>query len=176
MIEGERSMKILKWFARIAGIIVLLGIALVLAARFGDGPSGPLTGGPLRAGELITSDPDWTFARDIMEMELQLVDPPRSRTVWLQVHDQKLYVVSGYMNSTLGKIWKKWPAQAIDDGRAVIRIDGKRYERQLVRILDDQPLLAAISAEVERKYGAPLRAEMAASGDAWFFALEPRGL
>jgi len=24
------------------------------------------------------------------------------------------------------------------DGRAVIRIDGKRYERQLVRILDDR--------------------------------------
>ena len=49
-----------------------------------------------------------------------------------------------------------------------------RYERKLVRILDDRPLLEAIASEVERKYGAPLRAEMAASGDTWFFALEPR--
>ena len=89
--------------------------------------------------------------------------------------DKKLYLVSGYMNSPVGKIWKKWPAQAVADGRAVIRVDGKRYERQLVRILDDETVLAGIAAEVERKYGAKLRAEMAASGDAWFFAVLPRG-
>jgi hypothetical protein len=147
---------------------------MVMAARFGDGPSGLLPCGPLVAGELVSEEPDWTFARDIMEMELQLVEPPQSRTIWLQVHDEKLYVVSSYMNSTVGKLWKKWPAQALEDGRAVIRIDGKRYERKLVRILDDLPLLTAIAAEMDRKYGAPLSAEMAASGDAWFFALEPR--
>ena len=56
----------------------------------------------------------------------------------------------------------------------MIRIDGKRYERQLVRILDDWPLLEAIAAEVNRKYDAALSADMAESGDAWFFALEPR--
>ena len=78
------------------------------------------------------------------------------------------------MNSTLGQIWKQWPAQALQDGRAVIRIDGKRYERQLVRILDDWPVLEAITAEVNRKYDAALSADMAKSGDAWFFALEPR--
>ena len=55
-----------------------------------------------------------------------------------------------------------------------MRIEGKRYERRLVRLLDDRPLLEAIAAEVERKSGAPLRAEMAATGDAWFFALLPR--
>ena len=32
----------------------------------------------------------------------------------------------------------------------------------------------AIAAEVQRKYGARLTAEMAATGDAWFFALAPR--
>jgi hypothetical protein len=78
------------------------------------------------------------------------------------------------MNSAVGRIWKKWPAQALTDGRAVIRIDGKRYERQLVRILDDDTLLEAIAAEVHRKYGVPLQAEMAATGDAWFFAVQPR--
>jgi hypothetical protein len=78
------------------------------------------------------------------------------------------------MNSTLGQIWKKWPMQALQDGRAVIRIEGKRYERQLVRILDDWPVLEAITAEVNRKYDAALSADMAKSGDAWFFALEPR--
>ena len=35
-------------------------------------------------------------------------------------------------------------------------------------------LLEGIAAEVNRKYGAALTADLAASGDAWFFALEPR--
>ncbi len=168
-------MRVLKWLAGAVGIAALSVAALAVGARFRDGPIVILPGGPLEAGELVAgTEPDWTFARDIMEMEFQLVEPPQSRTIWLQVHDKKLYVVSGYMNTRIGKLWKQWPAQALDDGRAVIRIDGKRYERQLVRILDDRPLLEAISAEVSRKYGAPLRADMAASGDVWFFALQSR--
>jgi len=168
-------MQVLKWMAGTIAALVAVLVVLTIAARFQDGPLVILPGGPLEAGELVTgSEPDWSFARDLPEMELQLVEPPQSRTVWLEVHDKKLYVVSGYMNSTIGRLWKHWPAQAVQDGRAVIRIDGKRYERQLVRILDDRPVLEGISAEVERKYGAPLRADMAASGDAWFFALQPR--
>jgi hypothetical protein len=168
-------MGILGWVACVIGVLVVLVAGLVVGARFRDGPLAIIPGGPLEAGELVSGpEPDWTFARDIPEMEFQLVEPPRSRTIWLEVQDKKLYVVSGYMNTAIGKLWKQWPAQALRDGRAVIRIDGKRYERQLVRILDDRPVLEAISAEVNRKYGAQLRAEMAATGDAWFFALQPR--
>ncbi len=168
-------MRILTWLAGAIGAAVLSVVALVIGARFGDGPIAIIPGGPLEAGELVSgAEPDWTFARDIAEMEFQLVEPPRSRTMWLQVHDKKLYVVSGYMNSTLGRLWKQWPAEALRDGRAVVRIDGKRYERQLVRILDDRPVLEAIASEMNRKYGAALRADMAASGDAWFFAMQPR--
>jgi hypothetical protein len=167
-------MIILKW---IGGVVLFLLLAIVLVrigARFMDGPYVLLPGGPLVAGEWVEGpEPDWTFARDIPEMELQLVEPPQSRTVWLQVVDGKLYIVSGYMNSTVGKLWKDWPEQAVADGRAVIRIDGKRYPRRLVRILDDRPTLEAIAAEINRKYGAPLTADMAATGDAWFFAVEP---
>lgn len=166
---------ILRRAAAAIGILALAVVALVIGARFADGPLAVVPGGPLESGELVSGpEPDWTFARDIMEMEVQLVDPPRSRTTWLQVHDGKLYMVSGYMNSTFGRLWKQWPAQAVEDGRAVIRIDGKRYQRQLVRILDDRPLLEAIAAEVNRKHSAGLSADMAASGDTWFFALEPR--
>ena len=134
-------MAVLKWLGGGIGALLVLAIAVVIGARFGDGPTAILPGGPLVAGELVSGpEPDWTFARDIAEMEFQLVEPPQSRTIWLQVHDKKLYVVSGYMNSAVGRIWKKWPAQALADDRAVIRIDGKRYERKLVRILDDRPL------------------------------------
>lgn len=168
-------MAFLKWFGSTVGVVVLALAILVFAARFADGPIAIIPGGTLEAGELVSgAEPDWTFAIDIPEMELQLLDPPRSRTIWLQVHDKKLYVVSAYMNSTVGKLWKQWPMQAETDGRAVIRIDGKRYERRLVRILDDRAVLAGIAGEVNRKYGLALNADMAASGDAWFFALEPK--
>ena len=170
-----RILRWLKWLGAAIGVLVLSLVALVVGARFGDGPMGLLPGGPLEAGELVAgAEPDWTFARNIGEMEFQLVEPPQSRTIWLQVYDKKLYVVSGYMNSAVGKLWKQWPAQALKDDRAVIRIDGKRYERKLVRILDDRPVLEGIASEVNRKYGAALHADMAASGDAWFFALPPR--
>ena len=155
--------------------VVLAFVLLVFGARFADGPIAIIPGGPLTAGEMVRSaEPDWSFATDIPTMELQLVDPPRSRTIWLQVHDKKLYAVSAYMNSTIGKLWKQWPMQAEEDGRAMVRIDGKRYERQLVRILDDRAVLEGIASEVNRKYGAALSADMATSGDVWFFALEPR--
>jgi hypothetical protein len=168
-------MRILKWLGGAIGFVILALLVVGIGARFGDGPTGMLPGGPLVAGELVEGpDPDGSFARDIAEMEFELVEPARSRTIWLEVYDRKLYVVSGYMNSPLGKLWKKWPAQAEKDGRAVIRIQGKRYERQLVRIRDDRALLDGIAAEVMRKYGALLTADMAATGDAWFFALKPR--
>lgn len=168
-------MRFFKWLATALGLLVLLIVVLVFAARFKDGPIVIIPGGPLRAGELVSGEePDWTFARDVMEMEFQLEDPPISRIVWLQVVDKKLYVVSGYMNSTVGKLWKKWPAKAEQDGRAVIRIGDKRYERRFVRIKDDRALLDAIGAEASRKYGVGLTGDMAESGDVWFFALEPR--
>ena len=168
-------MQILKWIGGALGVLVFLLVLLVGVARFGDGPTAILPGGPLEAGELYTGpEPDWTFARDLPEMEFQLVEPPVSRTIWLQVVDGKLYAVSGYMNSTVGKLWKHWPLQAEEDPRAVIRIDGKRYERKIVRLGPDHPALAGIASETERKYGAGLRPEMAATGDAWFYAFEPR--
>ena len=57
------------------------------------------------------------------------------------------------MNSFLGGLWKKWPAQAERDGRAIVRIDGKRYERQLVRIKTGC-VVEGVTVEFSRKYGA----------------------
>lgn len=169
------QMQILKWTGSVLAAVVLALVLLVAFARFGDGPIAIVPGGPLEAGELYSGvEPDWTFARDYPEMEFQLVEPPVSRTIWLQVVDGKLYAVSGYMNSTIGTLWKQWPLQAVKDPRAVIRIDGKRYERTIVRLGPDHPALEAIASETRRKYGAALRPEMAATGDAWFYAFEPR--
>ena len=168
-------MRVVKWFFMALGLVLIILVVMGIGARFGDGPTAMFPGGPLEAGEMVTGpEPDWTFAADIPTLEFQLVEPSHSRTTWLQVHDEKLYIVSAYMNTPVGAIWKQWPAQAIQDGRAVIRVDGKRYERQLDRVLDDPELLEVIASEIQRKYGEPITADSAVSGDTWVFSVGPR--
>ena len=128
----------------------------------------------LVAGELVTgAEPDWSFLGDVGTIELQLLDPPRSRLIWVADYDGKMYVVSGYMSNPIGRLWKRWPAQAERDGRAVVRIEGKRYERTLVRIRSGADVLEGVSAELGRKYGfgGPGGIE---SGNVWLFEVGPR--
>jgi hypothetical protein len=76
------------------------------------------------------------------------------------------------MDSTVGRLWKHWPIEAEHDGRAVVRIDGKRYPRQLVRI-QQGPLLEPLTQELKRKYGAPATPATVESGSLWLFELAP---
>lgn len=163
-------MVLLRWLGysllAIAGLLAAVGVL----ARLADGPIGPFAGGRLRTGELVTqSDIDWSFARDVPEMELQLVDPPRSRTTWLLVDNGALYVAAGFMRLPL---WKQWPHEAMRDGRAVIRLEGKRYERQAVRV-EDPALRARLARLAAEKYGFG-SGEPPSPEDVWFFRLEPR--
>ena len=170
-------MRVLRWLGVLLLALMALPVATWVIARFSDGPIGPFPGGELRSGELHQgTEPDWTFARDLQEIEFQLVDPPRSRTIWCMVHDGKLYIVSGYMRSAIAPIWKKWPHEAERDGRAVIRVAGKRYERDVVRI-HDPALIEPLAEEIRRKYPQTrtMSTSAAQSGDAWFYALPPRG-
>jgi hypothetical protein len=77
------------------------------------------------------------------------------------------------MNSFLGRLWKKWPAQAERDGRAILRIDGRRYERQLVRLMTE-PEVAGVTAEFSRKYGAGMTPASIEAENTWLFELAPR--
>ena len=163
----------------VIGVLILIPVValgtLAISARFSDGPSAVFSGGPLVAGELVTGpEPDWSFARDVGTIELQLLDPPRSRLIWIAESEGKIYVVSGYMNSFLGRLWKKWPAQAERDGRAILRVDGKRYERTLVRIKTG-PVVEAVTAEFSRKYRAGMTPATIESEGTWLFELAPRG-
>ncbi len=79
----------------VIGVLVLIPVfalgAMAVSARTSDGPSVVFSGGPLVAGELVTGpEPDWSFARDIRTIELQLLDPPRSRILWIVEHEGKI--------------------------------------------------------------------------------------
>lgn len=166
----------MQFFKILAGILATLVTLLILtslAARMSDGPVAIFAGGPLTSGELVEGpDPDWGFAREVPTVELQLLEPPRSRTTWILVDDGKLYIPCGYMNSTLGRIWKKWPIEAEKDGRAMLRIEGKRYPRQLVR-RTEPALLRRLMQQIEDKYDVPATEMDPESGGLWIFELAP---
>ena len=162
----------------VVGCLLLIPLTAVLTAatkqRFSDGSDFVFSGGPLVSGELHTGpEPDWSFTDDVVTIELQLEDPPRSRTIWVGEHDGRLYVFAGYMGSAVGRIWKQWPVQAERDGRAVLRIDGKRYERQLRRI-ESGPMLDGITASIADKYSYNISREIVERGDTWMFEAAPR--
>jgi hypothetical protein len=79
------------------------------------------------------------------------------------------------MNSWYGKLWKHWPAEAEEDGRIVLRVDGKLYERQMVRIQEGE-VLPPVLAEVARKYlgGIVIPVNEVTTGNMWVFELLPR--
>jgi hypothetical protein len=164
--------------AIVVGCLLSIPVAAVTTAavkqRFADGPNRLFSGGPLVAGELHAGpEPDWSFVRDIPTIELQLLDPPRSRRIWTTEYDGRLYVWSGYMATTVGRWWKRWPVQAERDGRAVLRIDGKRYERRLVRI-ESGEILDGISAAIRDKYPSQVTRASVEAGGSWVFEAAPR--
>ena len=164
--------------AVVVGCLLSIPVAAVTTAavkqRFADGPNRLFSGGPLVAGELHAGpEPDWSFVRDIPTIELQLLDPPRSRRIWTTEHDGRLYVWSGYMGTAVGRLWKRWPVQAERDGRAVLRIEGKRYERRLVRI-ESGEILDGIAAAIRDKYPSQVTRASVEAGGSWVFEAAPR--
>jgi hypothetical protein len=165
---------------RVLGLVLavlLLAIAgLAIGARFHDGPIAIFAGGPFESGEPVTGpEPDWSFVREVREVEFQLLDPPRSRTTWILDHAGKAYIPCGYMTTWWGRLWKRWPHEAARDPRILLRIDGELYERRLVRI-ESGPVLEPLLAELSRKYldGSPVPMEAVTSGYLWLYELAPR--
>jgi hypothetical protein len=146
-----------------------------------DGATVVFPGGEMMAGELHTgAEPNWNFTDDIFTIELQLNDPMATRRIFILESEGKIYVVSGYMKSFLGKIWKEW---AFDADEGVLRVNNVRYPRQLIRI-EEGDVLNGVAAKLLAKYSGvptPVSAEAIATaradiedGNSWIFELTPR--
>lgn len=182
-------MKILKIALQMAGFVVLISAVAIGTLRIqrsnADGATVVFPGGELVSGELhVGPEPDWRFTDDIFTIELQLNDPVSTRRIFILESEGKIYVVSGYMQSFLGKIWKEW-AFAADAGNdeGVLRVNNVRYPRKLVRIKEGD-VLDGVSAKLLAKYSGvptPVSAEAIAAaragiedGNSWIFELAPR--
>ena len=137
-------MKLVPRVLIVIGCLLLIPVTAVVTAaakqRFTDGANRLFSGGPLVAGELQTGpEPDWSFVKDIPTIELQLLDPPRSRRIWTAEHDGKLYVWSGYMGTFVGRVWKQLagPGRAGRPRRAPHRRQALRAAARAHRVGSD---------------------------------------
>ena len=94
-------MRVLRWLGIVLAVAPVLLVLVVVVARFSDGPIAIFAGGPLESGEIVPAPADWTFASDVEVVEFQLVEPPRSRTVWIVEHEGNLYVPCGFTRAGL---------------------------------------------------------------------------
>ena len=159
----------MKWIRRLAlllAVLVLAVAALAFGSRFADGPLEPFRGGPFKSGEWV-EDPDvnWLFAADVKEVELESGEG--SRITWILVVDGEAYVPC----SLRFPPGKRWHLDALEDPRAVLRIDGRRFRRRLVR--EEDPARRQRLFDVGRaKYGYPPDTPL---DQIWFFRLAPPG-
>jgi len=164
--------------SRVLLAILVLGAAFFVVARFSDGPFGIVSGGPLSSGEWKASEGvDFGFVKDMDTLELQLIDPPRSRTTWLIFHEGSLYIPAGYMDLP---VWKQWPREAVQNGRSVVRIEGIRYPFFLERV-KDRKTWQRVTQLVAKKYGMGQEEADEEPGpevwnQTWIFRLNPQGL
>ena len=200
MAQARDKRRWLGYTVKTVGILILALIgAVFIAQRLSDGPLNDiLPGGPLHAGTLApvsglaTALPCVDNVCPAMEpIEFELAGPGTSRYTGIMVHDGQVYIpcdlgfmwgrFSGRQRHVLHMIYlfKHWHEDALRDGRVVVRVDGKRYEGQAVRITD-QATDAALRAQLEdmaRQWVAP--ATLAAPptegpNDIWFFRIDPR--
>jgi hypothetical protein len=159
-------MRVIRWILGLLVVAILALAAVAFLARIADGPTGPFPGGPLRSGPVMTPPSDWGFASDVQEVELQLESQGISRTTWILVYEGQAYIPC----SLDFPPFKTWYRKAAQDGRAIVRIDGKRYEVTLRRV-DEEATIAALRQVAARKYSSGPRPP---EGRVWFFRLDPR--
>ena len=166
--------------AQLLGLILLIPAVAFGTLRYkysdADGPSILFPGGELTSGPIYNGpEPNWDFTANIPTIELQLNDPMSSRLVWAVPVNARLYVVSAYMGSIIGRTWKHWAVEANEgDGMAVLRINGTRYERRLIRVLQGGAL-DGVASVLTNKYGFPTTRQSIESGSTWVFEVAPIG-
>lgn len=182
-----------KWMALAIGTLAMIGIAAVLVVqRVSDGPTEFLQGGPFRNAELVEGPvTDWSFGVG-KPTAFELVGFGTSRTAGYIVHDGVAYMTCdlGFMWNRLESgperwllnliyLFKRWHKDALEDGRALIRIEGKLYKTQFVKV-DDPELEQILRARLEvlaKDYFAPQTLgppPTEGPKDIWFFRMDPR--
>ena len=187
------GMRILKYLGMgLGGLVILAVVAVLITQRVSDGPIEFLQGGSFKTGELIEEPvTDWSFSEG-KGMEFELEGFGTSRTAGFIMHDGNAYMTcdlgfmwnrleGGTMKSLLRLIYtfKRWHLDAVEDGRALLRVSGdKIYKTQFVKV-EDPELKAILNAKLEALarefFGGDMGPPPAEPpNDIWYFRMDPR--
>lgn len=156
--------------AVVLSTLALAALGIFAAGRFSDGPLGFFSGGAFQSGERVAYAEDWDFLDREETIELQLLAPPRARTVWVLVEDGRAYIPCGAPHF---RLWKQWPHDAVRDGAALIRSGGRVYPVELERERDPERF-ARLTRAIAAKYGVDPGTAVS-DDDLWIFRLDPPG-
>lgn len=168
----------MKFIVQLLGLTFLIPAVAMGALRYkysdADGPSILFPGGELISGSVYNGpEPDWSFTANIPTIELQLSESKSSRYVWAIPVNGRLYVVSSYMSSVIGRTWKHWAIEATEgDGAAIVRVNGVRYQRHLTRVFQGFEL-DGVANVLSSKYNFQTTRQDIESGNTWVFRAEP---
>ncbi len=186
MLEAKHK-RILTISLQALGVLALIPAVTMATLRFdhrnADGPSILFPGGEMVSGDLHAGpEPDWGFTQEIQTVELQLNNPMASRLIYILESEGRPFVISGYMTTWLGRLWKEWAVEAdAGNNEGVLRVNGVRYPRRLVRV-EQGDVLDGVAKNLLQKYGGlpdPSPEAIAAArsgieaGNSWVFELEP---
>ncbi len=183
-------MKILKILTvGLFAIVVALILSVLVVQRVSDGPIEPLQGGPFQTGELVEEPvEDWSFG-ELANVQFELEGYGTSRRAGYIMLDGEAYMTCdlGYMWNRFDGvqklilhtiyIFKTWHLDAVQDGRALVRIDGKIYKAQFTKV-EDRELQERLKFRIEKlateMFGDLGPAPMNAPNDMWFFRMDSR--
>ena len=183
-------MTVLKYLGvGLLAIIISLMLAVVVVQRVSDGPIEFLQGGPFKTGEVVEERvDDWSFG-ELANTQFELVGYGTSRRAGYIMLDGV-----AYMTCDLGFIWnrlegtpkmilhliyvfKTWHMDAVEDGRARIRLDGKIYETQFTKVEDpelQEKLKLRIEEMASEMFDDLGPAPVDGPRDIWFFRIDSR--
>ena len=134
-------------------------LSLLVACGLACGPGDTSGFGPEVVRSAVV---DWSFAEDLELASLQTSSPPRSRAVWVLVHDGELYISTGIARRA------QWPRQLQADPVVLLRLEDRLYLRSATWVTDTTER-ATLREAVREKYGAAPRGDDESGG---FFRMD----
>ncbi len=161
------------------GALVGLGTAAAAWVRLGaGGPVQPFPGGWLRGDLQAEAPADWDFAaaEAYLDVESRAGLLPYSATVWFQVHEGRIHLL---LPSLFGDGLQR---RLERDPRIRVRVDGRIWELEAVRVEGDEVLGALVGPMMRRQLAIDLGREVTrlpatqrpAGVDMWVYRLESR--
>ena len=146
---------------------LVLTVSLILSAC--GGPLGPLAGGELSGEEASPTNGDWSFAKDVEVIQLETrPSEPHSINIWTGVLDKQLYLPSSLISGDENPAERGWVQHVTADPSVRLRIDGRVYTAQAVRVTNPA-LIAQIKSLILVKYEEEATPH---SNNAWIYRID----